>query len=357
MHRLTSLCVRFPRLTVAVALALVALSVRPILGTGVAVGMDATLGADHPAVRRFEAFLERFGGGHPVLIAYECGAASDCQGALDPSALEMAHGLSRSLEQSPFVSRVDSPATASLLVASDDLGIEARRLVLDGEPSRDPRLLELALEDDLWSRSLISADGRVGAIVVELASTESAALFSVVEEISRALGPHEQAGFRFHQVGEPAMWVAAHEDAVASMSRSRHRWNAVPDAPAPAALAAGADRQPRDRRRRRGPDARDAPAAGLGVQPADRGRGNRDPRDRLRQLRPFRGSPSRGALALPGRGVRARRHEPLDPRPLLPDHRHHSGLVRRARERRPLAETSPAARPRSSPPRAWSSAP
>ena len=186
MHRLTSLSIRHPRLTVGLVLALVVLAARPILGTGLAVGMDAHLGADHPEVRQFEAFLERFGGGYPVLIAYECGTASGCQGALDPSALGMAYEVSRRLEQSRFVSRVSSPATASLLVPSADLGIDALRLVVDGTPSQDPRLRDLALADRLWSRSLISADGRVGAIVVELVSTESAALFSVVERWQRA---------------------------------------------------------------------------------------------------------------------------------------------------------------------------
>ena len=131
----------------------------------------------------------------------------------------MAYEVSRRLEQSPFVARVSSPATASLLVSSADLGIEARRLVVDGEPSSDPELRALALADSLWSRTLLSADGRVGAIAVELASTESAALFGVVKEIDRALEPHTRAGFRFHQVGEPTMWVAAHDDSVASMVR------------------------------------------------------------------------------------------------------------------------------------------
>ena len=219
MHRLTSLCVRHPRLTVALCLGLVALSARPILGTGLAVGLDATLGAHHPAVRRFGEFLGRFGGGYPLVIAYECGAARSCRDALDPAALAMAYDVSRDLERSRFVARVSSPATASLLVASDDLGIEARRLVVEGKPQPDPQLRAIALRDRLWSRALLSADGRVGAIVVELASTETEALTLVVGEVARAIEPHERAGFRFHLVGEAALWVAAHEDSVASMVR------------------------------------------------------------------------------------------------------------------------------------------
>lgn len=54
-------------------------------------------------MHRLTSLCVRFGGGYPVLIAYECGVARNCAGALDPLALEMAHQVSRSLEQSPFV--------------------------------------------------------------------------------------------------------------------------------------------------------------------------------------------------------------------------------------------------------------
>jgi predicted RND superfamily exporter protein len=219
MHRFTSLCARHPWLTLGLVLALIVLAVRPILRTGLALGVDASLGPDHPEVRRFEEFLARFGGGYPVVIAYDCGSAPRCASALDTSALAMVHAISRELAQSRFVTRVSSPATASLLVASADFGLEARRLVVDGVPTRDPSLRERALADGLWSRALVSTDGRVGAIAVELASTESAALLGIEQEIERALAPHAKQGFRFHQVGEATMWVAAHQHAVTSMLR------------------------------------------------------------------------------------------------------------------------------------------
>jgi len=219
MHRLTALCVRHPRLTLLAALVALAAGGYSALRTDLSVGMDANLGADHPVVRQFDGFLERFGGGYPVLIAYECGAAR-CTGALDPVALEMAHAVSSQLEQARFVARVASVATTPILVPSAELGLDARRLFTDGAPSEDPALRKLALEDPLWSRTLLSVDGRVGAIVVELAATDSEALISVIDQIRRALAPHERAGFRFHLVGEAAVWVAAHEDSARSMLRA-----------------------------------------------------------------------------------------------------------------------------------------
>jgi predicted RND superfamily exporter protein len=218
MHRLTALSVRHPQTTGCLVLTLAVAAVLAAQRVPLSVGLHANHGAEHAGLRRYEEFLDRFGGGYPILIAYECGEAG-CTGALDPGALEMAHAVSRQLEPSPHVTRVRSPASASLLAASDELGIEARRFVVEGRPQSDPALRALAVRDPLWSRALVSLDGLVGALVVDLASTESDAQISVMEEIEESLAPHRARGFRFHVVGEGAFWVAAHEDAVASMIR------------------------------------------------------------------------------------------------------------------------------------------
>jgi len=219
MHRLTSICVRHPWVTVCLVLGLTVLAGFSALRADLAVGTDATLGANHPAVRQFDEFLERFGGGYPIIVAYECGDTGTCTSALDAPALEMASAVSRRLEPSKFVTRVSSPATASLLVPSPDFGVAARRLVEDGKAVADPELRTLALADPLWKRTLISPDGRVGAIVVELGSTQTSALFASMQEVREALAEYEGSGFRFHLVGDAVMWMAAHEDAVSSAVR------------------------------------------------------------------------------------------------------------------------------------------
>jgi predicted RND superfamily exporter protein len=218
MHRLTALSVRYPWPTVCLVLVLAAAAVLGARRVPLSVGLDAVYSTDHDGLERFEQFLDRFGGGYPILIAYECGEA-DCGSALDPAAIEMAHAVSRQLEPSAHVTRVTSPASASLLTSSDELGIEAHRFVVDGRAKDDATLRALAASDPLWSRSLVSVDGLVGAIVVDLTSTESDTQVSVMEEIEQSLAPHRARGFRFHVVGEAAFWVAAHEDAVASMIR------------------------------------------------------------------------------------------------------------------------------------------
>jgi hypothetical protein len=219
MHRLTALCVRHPWLTVLVALAAVFAAARGALRTELSVGLAATLGESDPVVREFEAFLARFGGGYPVLIAYECAEPAVCRSALDPAALEMAAAVAGELRRAPVVSRVASLATSPLLVPSADLGLDVRRLVAeDGAAAADADLLRRAREDLLWRRALLSADGSAGAIAVEVASTEADALVSVMEEVEAAIAPH-RARFTFHLVGDAVLWDAAHTDSVASMVR------------------------------------------------------------------------------------------------------------------------------------------
>ena len=106
MHRLTALCVRHPWVTLLLAVAAVAAAARSSRYTQLDLGLGVTLGADHPVVRDFDAFLERFGGGYPVLIAYECERTEVCEGALDAAALEMADAVSHQLLRSTFVSRL-----------------------------------------------------------------------------------------------------------------------------------------------------------------------------------------------------------------------------------------------------------
>jgi hypothetical protein len=220
MQRLTVLCARHPWATVLLTLALTAAAGWSALHTPTAVGTDANLGADHPAVQDFDAFLQRFGGGYPIVVAYECGNPALCQGVFDREALEMAYTVSQQLLASSFVSRVSSLATSSLLIPGSNLGLDARRLVEDGVPVDDPDLFRSALADPLWRGAIVSGDGRAGAIVVELTSTEGSALSDTIHAIRDSIAPFENAGFRFHVVGEAAVSIAAQETGRDSAARA-----------------------------------------------------------------------------------------------------------------------------------------
>jgi predicted RND superfamily exporter protein len=84
----------------------------------------------------------------------------------------------------------------------------------------DPTLVGLALADPLWSGTIVSTNGRVGAIVVELNSTEGAALSTTMSAVRESISPFSAHGFDFHIVGEAAVSVAAQETGRDSAARA-----------------------------------------------------------------------------------------------------------------------------------------
>jgi predicted RND superfamily exporter protein len=172
------------------------------------VGYRAFLGSTHPAIRDLDRFLARFGGGLPVAAVFVCGE-SPCEEALGIEALRMSHDVATRLAAVPGVARVDSPATSPILVS--DFGLpDTRSLAPEGEPVPDrAELAERALADPLWRGQLVSPDGRAGAVLLHLASSEVEVGAGVVRALRRVLAPWEERGFRFHLVGGPVEFVVA----------------------------------------------------------------------------------------------------------------------------------------------------
>ncbi|MDG2308494.1 MAG: MMPL family transporter [Candidatus Binatia bacterium] len=183
------------------------------------VGYRAFLGHGHPTVAEFDGFVERFGGGLPLVAVWTC-EDSPCEQALDIASLTMAHDVASSLANADGITRVDSPATSPLVV-NEILGLpRARRLAPEGKPARDlERLTRLAREDPLWLGQLISEDGRSGAILLHLESSDSASNRSALAALKGALAPHEDAGFVFHLVGGPVEFVVAGDELERNMAR------------------------------------------------------------------------------------------------------------------------------------------
>lgn len=188
------------------------------LRTGV--GYAALLGADHPVVRELDAFVAEFGGGLPMMAVWVCGEGTPCRDALDRASLRMAEDVARRLGTVPGVLRVESPATTPLLVPAPIGFPEVRRLApeLDGAESF-ARLRSLALSDPFWRGEVVSSDGKAGAIVVVLASSESEVADRVFRALQEAVRPYEQKGFRFAFAGGPVEFVVA----AAELSESTRR--------------------------------------------------------------------------------------------------------------------------------------
>jgi predicted RND superfamily exporter protein len=200
-----------PRAVLALAVAATLFFAAGIPRLETAVGYRAFLGAEHPAVRDLDAFLTRFEGGLPLALVYACEGSAPCTSVFDASALEMARDVSAALRGAHGVRRVESPASAIVFVpARPPFPPRPRRLVEDGVPAPDRALLaERALADRLWRGQLVSPDGRVAAIVVEISGSDGAVAQSVWSAAERAMQPFEARGFAFHAVGGPVEFVVA----------------------------------------------------------------------------------------------------------------------------------------------------
>lgn len=208
MKRLPELALRAPIWALALLGVVTALVGSGALRLDSDLGYRAFLGTHHPSVTAFDGFLERFGGGLPLRAVFSCDE-SPCQSALDASALEMARDVGDELARSPAVSGVTSPANA-VLFQPTPAGPVPRRLVQDGSvvPDRE-QLAPRALSDATWQGELVSADGRVGALVVDLVSSSGDVAREAYSALDSALAPFEARGWVFHRVGGPVEFVVA----------------------------------------------------------------------------------------------------------------------------------------------------
>jgi hypothetical protein len=218
MDRLTRLALAHPFIVCSTLLALSAGLAAQLPRLSAETGYRAYLGAGHPTVVRLDDFIEGFGGGLPMAAVWTCEGTPLCRTVFDPAALEMARDVVRQLESLEGVRRVDSPATSTLLIARSG-ALEAISGRDELEPGEASTLASHAGRNPLWLGSLISPDATVGAIVVELASSESAASRLVLDRMRQALAPYEAAGFRFHLVGQTAQFALTDESLAADSRR------------------------------------------------------------------------------------------------------------------------------------------
>ncbi len=209
MEWLTRRALGSPRVTLAVALIVSVFAAAGLPRIQTEVGYRGVLGDAHPAVLELESYIARFGGGLPVFAVYSCAETSRCESVFDEPPLRMAYRVEQAMREHPLVRRVDSPASSPILVSAPG-GFGVRRLIEDGRVAADRDVLrERALGDALWEGTLVSRDGRVGAIVVQLASSDSHTTSSVVPALREALAPFEAEGFRFHLAGDPVDFAVA----------------------------------------------------------------------------------------------------------------------------------------------------
>lgn len=201
------------RTTAAAAAVITIVAVAGLLRLQTAVGYRAFLGAEHPVVQEFDEFVERFGGGLPLLAVWSCATSTACNSALDDASLAMAYGLVQRLNGIAAIRLVDSPATSGLLFRPQ-IGLpRLRTFFRDGAIVADAdELRHQALNDPAWVRRLVAADGGAGAIVLHLRDSASTTAKEAFAALRAAVRPYEEAGFSFAFVGGPVEFVVAAAD-------------------------------------------------------------------------------------------------------------------------------------------------
>lgn len=205
----TRVAVTYPRATLVAWLMILLACAAGIPRTTAEVGYRILLGDDHPSILEIDRFIERYGGGLPVVVAWGCGEGLPCESALDERSLEMAAGVEAALGDHRSVKSIASPANTPILVPGQG-GVSIRRLWDDGVVSADlADLANRASVDPAWVGALINESATVGAIVIQTASADSQAMQDLVEELFAALAPYEALGFEFHPIGDPIDFVVA----------------------------------------------------------------------------------------------------------------------------------------------------
>lgn len=209
MHRLTRFVLGAPIASSALLLVATVFFVAGATRVQREFGYRTLLGPDYPAIVSLETFVQRYSGGFPVYIVWSCGEAQPCRSVFDQSSLRMARSLEDRLRIAAGVQDVRSPASASLIVPTED-GFRVRRFFEGDEPVSDSKqLADRALQDALWVGNLVSADGSVGALIVLLTDSESQTMEHVIDAIEVALDPFRDRGFEFHLAGHPVASVVA----------------------------------------------------------------------------------------------------------------------------------------------------
>jgi predicted RND superfamily exporter protein len=209
--RLAEIAWRYRRVfTVAIILGAVLMAPRANI-TKIDNDLTAWFSVGDPIYKDYERFRDEFGGTRTLIIALE---APSRAALISDDGLRLVDRLTVELENVQTVQRVSSLATATVIdalpaSASDDGGIDVRRLFDDLETRGAADVGARAIADDLLRGDLISDDGTVAAIVVFFDEARiDAVRGEVLAEIERLLARETPPGFTAHLNGSIAITEA-----------------------------------------------------------------------------------------------------------------------------------------------------
>ncbi len=216
MQLLTQLSLGHPKITIGILALVTAGFSAGLPDVHPAFGYRVLVGDDHPAVQRLDDFIERFGGGFPIQIAWECGPDLPCETVFDENSMRISHEISTALRSTSGVARVTAPSNAPLLVPTAG-GFDVRRFFENRSLVPDADELALrAMDDPLWRGALVSRDGRAAVITVQPTDSSDETSTSVSLAVEEVLEPYQKQGLRFHLVGDPIQNLIVGRDLASS---------------------------------------------------------------------------------------------------------------------------------------------
>ncbi len=219
MENLTRLSLAYPKTTLAVLLAVTLLLAAGLPRVHSEFGYRVLIGDDHPAIRELDSFIEKFGGGFPIWIAWECGPGLPCETVFDSESMRTSSEISERLLSTPGVGSVTAPSNAPLLVP-DESGFTIRRFVENGRrPTDADKLAAHAVSDPLWTGTVISTDGLAAVITVQPVDTTDFTSTSVSLAVFEAIRSFEEQGYTFYLDGDPIGNLIVGRDLAQSTNR------------------------------------------------------------------------------------------------------------------------------------------
>ena len=173
--------------------------------------LTAWFSTGDPIYKDYERFRDEFGGTRTLIVAIE---APSKAALISADGLWLIEQLTTGIEKVQAVQRISSLATATVIdaipaSASDDGGLDVRRLFKDLDTKSAAIVGQRAIDDDLLRGDLISNDGTVAAIVVFFDEAKiDAVRGDVLVEIEGLVARSMPPGFKAHINGSIAITEA-----------------------------------------------------------------------------------------------------------------------------------------------------
>ena len=145
-----------------------------------------------PVYQDYERFRTEFGGTRSLIVAFKAGSADLL---FSPGTLAFIEHVSADVERVDTVDRVASLATATIVEATRDGGLDVRKLLDNNQRASAADVRQRALTDDLIRGDLVSDDATVTALIVTFDESRiDSVRAGVIQKIHEIIDPQLPRG-------------------------------------------------------------------------------------------------------------------------------------------------------------------